>query len=395
MENLIQKLDTLVNTIEKVSKNEEINATAKQIQELKDAIAKANTLSEEDKEKIAKFDEVQNEMKKMAEKLDEIMKGKDMNFEKEDELVKFEKELNSFFKTGVKSELITKAFNTTTGEVLIPKPRAKEILKVAVEMSPVLKMAKRYSVSNGNTLTIPVRKTGTRRTAAQAEGVAYGTASDLTYEKLELKVGKVTDYVNVTSEMIDDSDFNVLAEVRETLVENMGHYISEKVWNGELSANNEIEGIYKKTAFTSTALETNGPLTWEHLKEMIYRLPQNIRTGCYFIVSTDALSEMRGFKDANGRPLYIEPLTAGEPGIFMGYKVYEDPYMQPVTDDNFPVFFGNMKKFYAWLDKKEMYMEKSRHAKEDTWDFILRTRLGGRVAQTEYATILKKTAGLA
>lgn len=391
-EDILKKLELVVELMEK-SQNTETQEILKSVTEMKDAIAKMNGLSEDDKAKIAKFEEMENQIKKMGEELDKVMKGGNVNPDNSDEFVKFEKDLNAYFKTGEMSEIITKAFNTTVGGVLIPSPRANEIIKETMETSPVLRMAKRYSISDGNSLMIPVKKAGTRNTAAQAEGTAAGSASEVQYDKLELKVGKITDWVNITSEMIDDSDFNVLNEVMETLRENIAHYLSDKVWNGTIGSNNEIEGIYNNTTVTGAALETGGAMTWEHLKNMIYHMPPKMRATSYFIVSTAALSEMRGFKDKNDRPLYIEPLTAGEPGTFMGYKVYEDTYMQDMTDNNYPVFFGNMSKFYAWLDKKGMYMERARHEKEDTWDYILRTRLGGKVRQASYGVLLKKTAG--
>lgn len=391
-EDILKKLELVVELMEK-SQNTETQEILKSVTEMKDAIAKMNGLSEEDKAKIAKFDEMENQVKKMAEEMDKIMKGGNLNPDNSDEFAKFEKDLNAYFKTGEMSEIITKAFNTTVGGVLIPSPRANEIIKETMETSPVLRMAKRYSISDGNSLMIPVKKAGTRNTAAQAEGASIGSESTLQYEKLELKVGKITDWVNITAEMIADSDFNVVNEVMETLRENIAHYLSDKVWNGTVSGEQQIEGIYTKSTVTSAALETGGAMTWEHLKNMIYHMPPKMRATSYFIVSTAALSEMRGFKDKNDRPLYIEPLTAGEPGTFMGYKVYEDTYMQDMTDNNYPVFFGNMSKFYAWLDKKGMYMERARHEKEDTWDYILRTRLGGKVRQASYGVLLKKTAG--
>lgn len=391
-EDILKKLELVVELMEK-SQNTETQEILKSVTEMKDAIAKMNGLSEEDKAKIAKFEEMENQIKKMGEELDKVMKGGNVNPDNSDEFAKFEKDLNAYFKTGEMSEIITKAFNTTVGGVLIPSPRANEIIKETMETSPVLRMAKRYSISDGNSLMIPVKKAGTRNTAAQAEGASIGSESTLQYEKLELKVGKITDWVNVTAEMIADSDFNVVNEVMETLRENIAHYLSDKVWNGTVSGEQQIEGIYTKSTVTSAALETGGAMTWEHLKNMIYHMPPKMRATSYFIVSTAALSEMRGFKDKNDRPLYIEPLTAGEPGTFMGYKVYEDTYMQDMTDNNYPVFFGNMSKFYAWLDKKGMYMERARHEKEDTWDYILRTRLGGKVRQASYGVLLKKTAG--
>lgn len=390
-EDILKKLELVVELMEK-SQNTETQEILKSVTEMKDAIAKMNGLSEEDKAKIAKFDEMENQIKKMGEELDKVMKGGNVNPDNSDEFAKFEKDLNAYFKTGEMSEIITKAFNTTVGGVLIPSPRANEIIKETMETSPVLRMAKRYSISDGNSLMIPVKKAGTNNAAAQAEGASIGSESTLQYGKLELKVGKITDWVNVTAEMIADSDFNVVNEVMETLRENIAHYLSDKVWNGTVSGEQQIEGIYTNSTVTSAALETGGAMTWEHLKNMIYHMPPKMRATSYFIVSTAALSEMRGFKDKNDRPLYIEPLTAGEPGTFMGYKVYEDTYMQDMTDNNYPVFFGNMSKFYAWLDKKGMYMERARHEKEDTWDYILRTRLGGKVRQASYGVLLKKTA---
>lgn len=391
-EDILKKLELVVELMEK-SQNTETQEILKSVTEMKDAIAKMNGLSEEDKAKIAKFDEMENQVKKMADEMDKIMKGGNLNPDNSDEFAKFEKDLNAYFKTGEMSEIITKAFNTTVGGVLIPSPRANEIIKETMETSPVLRMAKRYSITDGNSLMIPVKKAGSNNAAAQAEGASIGSESTLQYDKLEIKVGKITDWVNITAEMIADSDFNVVNEVMETLRENIAHYLSDKVWNGTIGSNNEIEGIYTNSTVTSAALETGGAMTWEHLKNMIYHMPPKMRATSYFIVSTAALSEMRGFKDKNDRPLYIEPLTAGEPGTFMGYKVYEDTYMQDVTDNNYPVFFGNMSKFYAWLDKRGMYMERARHEKEDTWDYILRTRLGGKVRQASYGVLLKKTAG--
>lgn len=392
MDELLKKLEGLVNIIEKNQSNEGTDIK-KTLETLAEDIKKIGGLSEEDKTKLAKMADMEAEIKKQAQAIDDLMKKGLPVAGEETELKKFEEDLNKYCKTGEETEIIKKAFNTTAGGVLIPSPRANEIIKEAMETSPVLKMAKRYTTS-ANTLMIPVKGSGSKNTAAQAEGASIGSASELAYTKLELKAGKITDWVNVTAEMIDDSDFNVLNEVMETLRENMASYLSDKVWNGVVGSNNEIEGIYQNSAVTSAALETKGAMTWEHLKDMIYKMPPKIRATSSFIVSTAALSEMRGFKDSNGRPLYIDPLTAGEPGVFMGYKVYEDTYMQDMTDDNYPVFFGDMKNFYAWLDRKGMYMERARHEKEDTWDFILRTRLGGKVRQKDYGVLLKKTAGL-
>ncbi|MGL4970435.1 MAG: phage major capsid protein, partial [Cetobacterium sp.] len=128
--------------------------------------------------------------------------------------------------------------------------------------------------------------------------------------------------------------------------------------------------------------------------DMTYALPMKVRAKSAYFVSTSALSAMRNFKDANGNPLYTSSLVAGEPGIYNGYRVYEDPFMDSVGAGKYPVFFGDMKSFYAFLDRKGMYMERDRLANTDGYDIYTRVRFGGRVRQFTHGKLLKIPAGL-
>lgn len=388
MEELLLKIGALVATMEK-SQNSEVGNFLKGLNAIEEEIKKMN--STEHQEKITKLE---GEIEKMAKALDDFMKKGPEIVDNEAEMKKHEAELNSFFKTGEMGEIIKKSFDTTAGGALIPQARAMEIIKEITETSPVMMLAKRYTIggSNGDSLKIPVRLLPSNNAAAQGENRAAGIASELNYSDLVIRAGKITDWVNVSNEMIEDSEFNVLAEVAEVSSENIAELISNNVWRGTLAVNNEIEGIYNNTQATSTALEA--ALTWESLIDMIYSLTAKVRAKSTFIVSTSALAMMRKFKDADGNPLYTTSLIAGEPGMFAGYKVYEDPYMDSVGAGKFPVFFGDMKSFYAWLDRKGMYMEKDRKANTDGWDFYTRIRIGGRVRQFTHGKLLKIPAGL-
>lgn len=391
-EDILKKLESVIGLMEK-SQNTETKEILKSVTEMKDAISKMNGLSEEDKAKIAKFEEMENQIKKMGEELDKVMKAGNVNPENADDFAKFEKDLNDYFKTGNKTELITKAFSTSEGAVLIPSPRANEIIKQIQETSPVLRDAKMYTISQGSTLSIPVKNAGTNNTAKQAEGAARGSESTLSYGELKLEVEKLTTWTTVTSEMIDDSDFNVVAEVMETSREYIADYLSKKVWDGTTS--DKIVGIYQTTDVTSQALETatQSVVTWVDLDKLIMSLPPSVRAKSSLYVSTSMLTAMRTFKDKQDRPLYTESLVANTPGLYRGYKVYEDVYMNEVADGKYPAFFGDMKKFYAWLNRKGVYMEKDRQAGNDTYDFYTRIRIGGKVRDKHQGKLLKVKAG--
>lgn len=388
MDELLKKLGLLINTIEKNQEKETKEVLVKQIEELQTEIKKIGTFTEGDKQKLAKFDEMSEKVTKMEKVVDELMKGGVQTPDQTEDFVKFEKELNAYFKRGNKTELIEKSFSTTEGAVLIPTPRANEIVKQIKEVSPVLRDAKMYTISNGNSLTIPVKNVGTNNTSKQAEGDSRGSESTLSYGKLEIKVDKLTTWVNVTAEMIEDSDFNVVAEVSETTREYIADYLSKKVWDGSTSDN--IVGIYQDSSVTGEAIETAAAApTWEDLDKLIMSLPPTVRARASLYVSTAMLTAMRTFKDKDDRPLYTESLVNGTPGLYRGYRVYEDVYMNDLTGGKYPAFFGDMKKFYAWVNRKGVYMEKDRQAGNDTYDFYTRIRIGGKVRDKSQGKLLK------
>ncbi|MGL5904784.1 MAG: phage major capsid protein [Cetobacterium sp.] len=388
MEELLLKIGALVATMEK-SQNSEVGNFLKGLSAIEEEIKKMN--STEHQEKITKLE---GEIEKMAKALDDFMKKGPEIVDNEAEMKKHEVEMNNFLKTGEMGEIIKKSFTTAEGGALIPQARANEIIKEVMETSPVIAMAKRYTIggNRGNTLEIPVKLLGTNNASSQGENRSIGAKSEMGYTKLVLTAGKITDCVNVSSEMIEDSDFNVLGEVSETTSENIAELIAGNVWRGTVTGDNHIEGIYNNTQVTANAID--GALTWEMLNDITYALPMKVRAKSAYFVSTSALSAMRNFKDANGNPLYTASLVAGEPGIYNGYRVYEDPFMDEVGAGKYPVFFGDMKNFYAWLDRKGMYMERDRLANTDGYDIYTRVRLGGRVRQFTHGKLLKIPAGL-
>ena len=372
--------------VENFKKNEEENLTLE---------ATIKSVTTEELETMKKTHN--EEMKKMDTAIKNMQKAfTGTESAEKAEVKKYLTELDSYIKTGIVGEMIKKSLNTdpSSGGVLLPTNETMEIIKEIMEFSPVVGMAKRYSITKGNSRKIRVKVKGTNNAASQAEGEAAGDKSGSTYKYLTMNVAKITDSQEITQEMIDDSVFGALNEVLEDSRENIAEIVSDRVWNGVISDDQAIEGIYTNATVTGAAQETIAAevVTWEDMMNMIYGMDKNIRKRSSFLVSTDLLSTMRKWKDNNGQPLYVAPLTAGEPGMFGGYKVVEDTTMDDVEAGKHPAFFGDMKKFYAFLDRKGMTVERDRNADKDIWETYLRTRLGGNVRQASQGKLLKVKA---
>lgn len=353
-------------------------------------------LTKEAKEELKLMKEENEALKKSVTDLegavDRVIKDGGAKINVDGDLKKHLSDLNAYVKTGVRSEFVkTLSTGDASGGALLPEVRAQEIIKETYETSPVYEEARKYSTS-GDSLKIRVKIKGTNNAASQAQGAAAGDESGSTYDFLELKVGKITDKQSVTQEMIDDAEFDAYSEVYEDSKENISEIISDRVWNGAYAtANNLFEGIYTNTDVTGAAKETAtaGVIAWEDLKDLIYAMPPKTRRKCTFKASTGAVSAMRGFQDANSRPLYVESLVDGQPDKFMGYQVKEDTFMDDVAEGKYPVLFSAGRDFYAVINKKEIYIERDRDADEDEWVIYTRTRQGGRVRQPSQGKLLK------
>ena len=371
--------DLIAEGNEEIKKKEGLNVMTKEAQEELDTMKKEN-------------EALQKTVEDLEEAVDKLVKGGSAHIDVEENLIKHLVGLNTYVKTGEKDDFIkTLSTGDASGGALLPEVRAKEIIKEIAETSPVYAAARRYTTA-GDSLKIRRKKKGTNNAHSQAEGAAAGTESGSTYEFLELKCGKITDKQSVTQEMIDDAEFDAFNEIYEDSRENLSEIVSGRIWTGEKGvSDNEFEGIYKNTDVTGAAKETAtaGVMAWEDLKNLIYAMPPKIRRKCTFKVSTEALSAMREFKDKNDRPLYVEPLTAGEPGKFMGYKVKEDTFMDEIAAGKYPVLFSSDRDFYAILAKKATYIERHRDADNDSWVIYTRLREGGRVRQLSHGKLLK------
>lgn len=391
-ETMKKNAENFKEVLEAIKKAEEDEEAKKNDKKPEDGETTLKSITQEDLDKINKAHK--EEMEKMDTEIKKMQKAyTGSEGAKAEELKKQEEDLNVYIKTGVRSDLIKKTLNTGAGSggALLPTNKANEIIKEVIEMSPVFMEARSYTIAKGNQLTIGVKNKGTNNAHSQAEGAAAGTESGSNYTELELKVAKITDKQSITQEMRDDSSFNALGEVVEDSKENIALTIADRCWNGVIATDQQFEGIYTNATVLAAALETAtaSTVTWEDLKNMIYTTPKNIRKRSAFKVSTDLLSDMRGWADNTGRPLYIEPLTAGEPGMFMGYKVTEDVDMDNVADGKHPAFFGDMKRFYATLTRKGVTLEIDRQADEDEYLTYVRARLGGRVRQASQGKLLK------
>lgn len=354
--------------LEKEAKTEDVEALKKKIAEL-----------EKEKETVQKqADEIAN-LKTLIEKMDEEIKkaATPTATNPEVEIAKAEEEY---------ADHIRKA-TLTTGAALVPKPLSSQMVKDMKEIAPFFKDGSVIS-AKGTTIRVPVRKPTTSTTAKSKTEKTATAEGEVNFGEVEISKSVIQAVIPITDELRRDSQFDIVALVKEYGIEDIGEQIALRTYNGTVAGDQKIEGFTKDTEFSSRAVEetTQGKLTWDELMKIKAEVKPQYYSGAKWYVSKAAYLEMKLLKDGQGRPLWVESLVPGAPPTFDGHPVVLCWQM----DAEFPVLFANFKKLYMYFVDYQMESEMERNGKAGYTDEILRARLGGKVVNPQAGYMIKK-----
>lgn len=354
--------------------NEDLAAALKKNGELEDKINKAN-----------------EELGKMAETLDEVMKKGVANPETEEK--KANAAFEKYLRTGNKEieGLEKAAIGTGQATVLIPTVLSHEILKEIKETSNFLMKGKFYT-GNADIIRIPVRNEITGANQIVKEGAGNTQDGTLGYTKIELRAGYRQVRYPITDELVQDSAFDMIGEIKEAISEEFGQTLSALTVSGAYNETTEqfIEGFLTNTNVTSGAI-TSGTVkkvTADDLIKLETGMRSSYRSGSAYYVSPALYEEMKLWKDADGRYLWANILE-GATMRFNGYPVYVEEFLEGIDTGKYPAVFCDFGKGYAYYMKKDFEQELDRKPNERITEYYTRIRIGGKVLRPKAFSVLK------
>ena len=354
--------------------NEDLTGALKKNKELEEKIEKAN-----------------KELGKMAETLDEVMKKGMPNPKTEEKKanVAFEK----YLRTGNKEieGLEKAAIGTGQATVLIPTILSHEILKETKETSNFLMKGKFYTGS-GDYIKIPVRNEITSANQIVKEGQGNTQDGTLGYTHIELRAGYRQVRYPITDELVQDSAFDMVGELKEAISEEFGQTLSELTVKGAYNASTEqfIEGFLTNATVTGAAIitATVKKVTADDLVKLETGMKASYRKGSAYFVSPKLYEEMKLWKDGDGRYLWMNILE-GATMKFNGYPVYVEEFLEDIDTGKYPAVFCDFGKGYAYYQKKGFEQELNRKVNERITEYYTRIRIGGGVIRPKAFSVLK------
>lgn len=399
--------DATVETVKgkNINKNEGDDNMPKNIEDLEkgiekntDSIEKAGKKLNELEEKTAKIVELEEklnksneEIGKMAGALDEVMKKGISNPETEEK--KANTAFEKYLRTGDKEieGLEKAAIGTGQATVLIPTILSHEILKETKETSNFLMKGKFYTGS-GDYIKIPVRNEITSVNQIVKEGQGNTQDGTLGYTHIELRAGYRQVRYPITDELVQDSAFDMVGELKEAISEEFGQTLSELTVKGAYNASTEqfIEGFLTNATVTGAAITTATvkKVTADDLVKLETGMKASYRKGSAYYVSPKLYEEMKLWKDGDGRYLWMNILE-GATMKFNGYPVYVEEFLEDIDTGKYPAVFCDFGKGYAYYQKKGFEQELNRKVNERITEYYTRIRIGGGVIRPKAFSVLK------
>lgn len=189
-----------------------------------------------------------------------------------------------------------------------------------------------------------------------AEG-ATKTTTTMEFTQPTITAYKLAAIIYMTDELMDDSAFDLTQVLVRRFAMKMAQAEEKAIIAG--TGVGQPTGIFVDANVAARAVAGN--LSFDNIIDLIYDLPVRYRRNARFIVHNNNVRELRKIKDNDGRYLWQDPVSAGQPATIQGYPVIET-YDCPESE----IAFGDYREGY-WLGDRQRMTVKITNDTETTF----------------------------
>lgn len=272
------------------------------------------------------------------------------------------------------------------GGYLVPTEFEHQIVTGLEEANVIRSIAKVITTSAER--KIPVAAT---HSTAQwtAENDPYNE-SNPTFTQKHIDVFKLTDLVKVSTELLQDSMFDLETYIAREFARAFGVAEEEAFCIG--TGDNQPIGIFHATQGGTIAVQTAKAteITADNIIDLIYKLKSPYRRNARFVLRDVTVSALRKLKDGNGVYLWQPSVQAGQPDRLLGYPLHTSPYVPAVASGSLPIAFGDFSNYWI-ADRMGRTVQRLNelYAGNGQVGFIATERVDGKVILAEGIQLLQ------
>lgn len=267
------------------------------------------------------------------------------------------------------------------GGALVPQGFMQELEKARLFFGSMLQEARIVRTATGNPLPWPSVNDTLVKGALLAENIADSTV-DITFAEQVFGAFKYTSQlVNVSIELMQDSAFNMEAEVGALLGERLGRIHNEHLTVGV--GTTEPEGLVTGSTLGKLSAVAGGlTFTFEELIDLELSVDRAYRQlGAQFVFNDTTFGIIRKIFDTDERPIWQPGVAVGAPDTLMGYRYQINNDMAVPAVDSIPVVFGAVNSHYVVRDVLDVTLRRldERFADQHQVAFVAINRMDGQV----------------
>jgi HK97 family phage major capsid protein len=224
------------------------------------------------------------------------------------------------------------------------------------------------------------------------------------YAMLEFAPGTIYAEPQISSDLLEDAEVDVEAELMDSLNEEMAEGIGAALVTGT--------GIKKPRGLLAYDTVANASWAWgkigyvpsgkagafadaapsDKLIDLVHALKPAYRNGAAFMLNDLTLATIRKFKNGMGDYLWQPSLQAGVPGLLLGYPAETDDNMPDVGSNSLSIAFGNFKRAYVVVRRRGLAILRDPLTAKPFVKFYSTMRIGGGIQHFEAVKLMKFAA---
>jgi HK97 family phage major capsid protein len=275
---------------------------------------------------------------------------------------------------------------TTSGFSSVPTRVIEGIVLRLVTESAVLQASPRtFTTAGGETLKV-------------AQATAYGTASfvsegsafpenDPTAASVSLSAYKVGRLLQVSNELIADTEFDIERYLGEELGTSLGIAVAEAV-DGTNIGTSTVQGAFSTASSIGvTGTAAGGAPTAGEMISLYYSVNPRYQANGSWLMNPTTLQHLTTLNDTTGRSLLLPALSQQTPTTLLGRPVYTSTSVAAYGSGVSSVIFGDISRFYYLRIAGGVKLVSSPDfsLNTDQVTYRISTRVDGRVVDTSAA----------
>ncbi len=286
------------------------------------------------------------------------------------------------------------AADDSAGGFLCPPEYLQEIIKAAVQYSPVREIVK-VRQTGQRSLQTP-KRTGTAAAVWVGESQARSETQNPAYGMTEIPVHEMTAEVYVSFASLEDSAFDLESELTQEFSEQFAVSEGLAVVSGNgvgkpFGFTDPGQGIATTNSGTSGSIASGSGAKGDALITLAHAVKAPYAARGRWVLNRQTLGSVRKLADTQGRYLWEPSPAVGLPSTILGSPYTECPDMPNEAANSLSVGFGDWQRAYVLADRLSMSVLRDPYSQASNGrvKFLARRRVGGQVVVAEAIRLLK------